>query len=181
MSSPRAALVRGTARVVRAATAGVATGALAVLAHAGAGGALPGAPEVAALIVAVGVAAAALGGRERGPLAILALVVAGQAALHGALSLTASGHAHHAAGHEPVPMLLAHVLATAVTVVAMTRAERVLFALLAALAARLPRRLGPLPVTDGRPAGCPAPPRQPTITDILHRRVHTRRGPPGTL
>jgi hypothetical protein len=164
--------------------AGLATGVLAVSAHVGANGRLPSVPLTVLLIALVAWAASGLAGRERGPLAILALLGTGQVAVHVLLTLTSADARadHHAHGHtatgEPEPMVAAHVVATLALTVVLRCAERALFALTAAIGSVLPRRLAPLPATAPLAILFPAAPPFLPVPGEPRRTALSRRGPP---
>jgi hypothetical protein len=134
-----------------------------------------------ACLAIVAVAAAAGTGRRRlrplGPLTLFAVLAAGQAAAHAAMTLAPWAFAlevHHAAPALTAGAALAHLVVLLVLTVLLVLADRLLagaVALLAALRRMLARRLGPMP-TGGRPApvgfvlararaGAPARPRAP--------------------
>ncbi|SFA73184.1 hypothetical protein SAMN05216266_101108 [Amycolatopsis marina] len=172
-------LTRGAGRLLRGGVAGIATGTLALLAHAEAGAALPDPALFVPPVLLMGLVAAGLGGRERGPWTILALVGAGQLAMHTLLSMTVSHARSHGHGNDnPEFMLFAHVLATLVVVTVLTGAERAVFLLFAVLTSRLPRRLTPLPATAPLRLAPLAPIPPSPVSSVLRRRVQTRRGPP---
>lgn len=171
-------VTRGAGRLLRGGVAGVATGVLAMLAHAEASGSLPGPAVIVPPVLLMGLIAAGLGGRERGPWTILALVGTGQLAMHTLLSMAAS-HPQTTAGHDgPENMLAAHVLATLVVVAVLTGTERAVFLLVTVLTSRLPRKLSPLPATAPLRLAPPTLPLRRPVADVLRRRIQTRRGPP---
>jgi hypothetical protein len=196
------------ARAARAAVFAAASVCLALAAHTAGGGGHP--PPLVVMLAAVGLATRVchgLAGREHGLAEITVGLGAGQFALHLTFTLAApavpagagaGGHGHLAATPHTAPgMLLAHALAAGVTVVALRRAERTLWAasalrswlagagatalarfarLLAALGALAPtRRLSP-----ARPV-VPACPSTASRADTLIGRVNRRRGPPGEV
>jgi hypothetical protein len=169
-------LTSAAGRLARGGAAGLATGALAVLAHAEAKGSLPG-PGLVLLLCA---AAAALAGRERGPFEILALVGAGQLAMHVLMSLTVVRvHDHSAHPDDSGPLMVAaHVLATLVVVAVLAGAERALFGLTAALASVLPRKLCPAPVSTPPRIVPPTGPVRVPKAEVASREQLARRGPP---
>jgi hypothetical protein len=113
------------ARLRRAATFAATSAALASLAHAVGGAALPDLWLLGLGAAAVAAAAYPLLGREAGwPRIIVGLAMA-QAALHGYLSM-AAGHAHHGAHSsqgDGAAMLWAHILATGAAAVWLRLAE----------------------------------------------------------
>lgn len=172
-------LTRGPGRLLRGGVAGISTGALALLAHAEAGAALPDPAVFVPPVLLMGLIAAGFGRRERGPWTILALVGTGQLAMHTLLSMTVSHpQVHGHTGDGPELMLAAHVLATLVVVTVLTGAERAMFLLLAVLMSRLPRRPVPLPATAPLRLAPLAQPLLRPVSNVLRRRVQTRRGPP---
>lgn len=169
--------------------------ALTVAAHGAAGGALPEAGLPVLFTVLLAGAGTAVADRRQGVVGIALTLGAAQFGQHVLLSLL--GHAHPGtAGAAGVTssadvdtagaavgsqwMLLAHVLAALLTALLLARAEAAVFAIAAALALLLPRRLTPAPAW--------APLRLPTrslswgnaggVLEVLLRRVHGRRGPP---
>ncbi|HEX6339663.1 hypothetical protein [Umezawaea sp.] len=171
----------GAGRLLRGGVAGAATGALAVVAHVEANGALPGAGLVVLPVLLLAAAASALGGRERGPAQILALVGAGQFAMHLLMSLAAArAHDHGAQPFDSGPLMpVAHVLATLAVVAVLAGAERAVFAVTAALASVLPRKLGPVPVTGPLRTVVAESARSP-VSGVARGGGPTRRGPPAT-
>jgi len=164
-------------RAVRGGVVGVATGALAVVAHVEATGSPPDVGLIALPVLLLAVTAAALAGRERGPAQILGLVGAGQVAMHALLSLPVP-HDHSARTSDSgALMVLGHVLATLVVVAVLACAERAVFAVTAALASALPRKLAPAAVSG--------PPRTVSPATVWLPKAEasrcgepTRRGPP---
>jgi len=173
------AATRGVPRVLRGVALAGSSAALAVAAHAAAGGSLPAAGPTVALTILLAGLGVALADRQRGLFAILAVVGCSQVGMHVLLS----GHAAAAAGpSHPALMTALHALAALATAVLLTGAEGAVFAAFAVLrwlvrgAARV---LRPLPMQDHRvvltvaaPAACPP------LVDVLLRRVNSRRGPP---
>ena len=165
---------RGAARALRCGAVGLSTGLLAVLAHASGGGHLPSLPHVLVFALAIAWTCVPLTDRQLGFAELLGLVGVVQVAAHvflGALS-------RHPRDVLPSPsMLLTHLVATTVVVLALTGFEQAVFRLAAAVAAVLP----PPPIRP--PAIAPlripiaAHPPQP-LAEVLRRRALPRRGPP---
>ncbi|WP_432485773.1 hypothetical protein [Kineococcus esterisolvens] len=193
MESP----TRGAVRLARAGTVALTVVALASTAHVAGGRELPPTLVLLALAALTGCAAFALTGRRLSAPALLTVLGAGQSALHAALAGLAADtvdvptHGHHQewvplatgsltgapAGASPLPMLLAHALATAAAAVVLARGERAVWSLWAWLqplravvlaVLRLPVLLpvAPVPVVVG------VHPRS-----VVARRP-ARRGPP---
>jgi len=170
---------RGVPRVLRGlATAGVSA-ALAVAAHAAAGGGLPSTGTAVVLTAVLAGAGVALADRRRGFRSILAVVGAGQLGMH--VLLDQFGHAH-AGTDVSALMVVTHAVAAVAVAMLLAGAERSVFAVVAVLrwllggALTAPR---PLPVTasPSRPAPASVPPGSITL-DVLLRRANARRGPP---
>ncbi|MCP2169045.1 hypothetical protein [Goodfellowiella coeruleoviolacea] len=195
----RAASGRGAHRALRAGLLAVSSAALTVTAHGLAGGALPEVGLPVLFTVALAGAGTAVADRRQGLIGIAATLGASQVGQHVLLSLL--GHDHPA---EPpvtaspttaspgtgtdVPgltassgwMTLAHVLAALLTALLLARAETAVFAIAAALALLLPRRLCPPPAwAPLRLSAIPAiRAGSGSALDVLLRRAHRRRGPP---
>jgi hypothetical protein len=162
-------------RALRAGVLAVLSALLVASAHVAGGGAVPDLAVVPVLLPLVGGAVAGLGRRCSGPVGLLAVLAAGQGALHGLLELL---H-HHPPGPpvtDPATMLAAHVAATLVTAVLVRHADRALRLVARALRRLRPRRIRtaatvrPLPV---RPV-----PAGPAAVRRLLLAAHSRRGPP---
>ena len=193
--------MRALFRLSRAAAVACATVWLAAAAHTTAAGSLPDPLILAAVLALALLPAVALAGRKISAPAMLAVLSAGQVALHEAfdvLSVSAStpplptpvtGHVHvlgalsapgaggQASGHTAT-MLFAHVLATVVTALLLARGEAALWALLAWLRP-LVRILTPLALH-------PTPAVPAFTDDLLPRswrglRLPARRGPPAAF
>ncbi|SHE65293.1 hypothetical protein SAMN05444320_101681 [Streptoalloteichus hindustanus] len=165
-------MARGAALALSSAT-------LAVAAHAAAGGSVPDTGLAAVLTVLMAGAGTAMADRRRSAPAILAALGGSQVLLHVLLQALAGHGAHHAPpGFDPSRMVATHVVATLLTAALLVGAERAVFAVAAALAMLLPRRLAPPPAwAPLRLASVPIG-TVPLPLDVLLRRVHTRRGPP---
>jgi hypothetical protein len=161
-----------------AATASL-TAALAVAAHAAAGGATPsgaGAALVGAMAITIGALATAVRGATRQPV-LLALLSAGQLVAH--LLLGSSGHQHVAmAGHGTAAMTVAHVVAVCAGAALIAAAGRLGAALSHVVRAAVPPRRGPI---------APPPPRrfdggdQPLRSSLQLAASVSHRGPPVQL
>ncbi len=169
-------------RVLRGLAAAGSSAALAVAAHAAAGGALPSTGLAVVLTTLLAGAGVALADRQRGLPSILAVVGGGQLTLH--VLLDRLGHAHGAVnGDSSVSMLVTHTVAAIVVAVLLAGAERSVFAMAAVLRWLLGGVLAapqPRPATglSTRPAAPPAlAPGSITMT-VLLTRVIARRGPP---
>ncbi|MEU4739781.1 hypothetical protein AB0G02_04850 [Actinosynnema sp. NPDC023658] len=165
---------RGAARVLRCGAVGLSTGLLAVLAHASGGGHLPPLPHVLVFALAIAWTCVPLTDRQLGFTELLGLVGVVQVAAHVFLAVLSR---HERDVLPPPAVLLAHVGATAVVVAALTGFEQAVFRLAAALAAVLPRKLGPVPAFAPLRIPIAAHPRQP-LSEVLRRRALPRRGPP---
>ncbi|MFS8097318.1 hypothetical protein LFM09_09265 [Lentzea alba] len=157
-------------RRARCAAVGAVTGALAVLAHSTADGHLPDAGLVFSLVALLTWACSGFARHELTPGRLLALVGGGQIAMHFMVSLAASRHEHA----DPANMVASHVVATALTVIVLTVAERTVLSLARAIASALPRRLAPLPATAPLVVATPLiAPATIVFLDVL-----SWRGPP---
>ncbi|MFC8680867.1 hypothetical protein ACFT30_05045 [Microbacterium ureisolvens] len=182
-----------TPRHVRAlrgtAAAWVAT-IVAATAHTLAGGGAPSPALVATVGILASPFAVALIGRRLTGWRIGVTVLASQAFFHGAFALTAGAdpaalHGHHvthlggdlsAVALPDAPMLLAHVLAAALTVFALHGGERMLRALGRGIRSLFSRaRVAPLPSLP-RPVAVGAAPRHVAARIVLSDL--SRRGPP---
>lgn len=161
--------------------------AISTLAHVAAGGAPPPVGTCAGLVAALTPLCWLVVNRRMAGFRLAAVLLAGQAGLHEAL-MTSAGPAGSMHGAGPLgamatdhattaPMLALHLIATVLSVVVLTGAERALSLLLAWLAPRA------LPVA-ARPAPVPGPPRTPAVPALLPQhaarmvRHVPRRGPP---
>jgi len=170
-------------RIARGCLLAVTSAVLSVTAHTVADGALP--PLSVALVIAglTGWTSTALVDRTKGTrsgrlIGVLVTLAAAQLITHGLLTLLAHPQPTGGTPIDGWAMLAAHASATVIMAVLITGAERGLLAVLAGL-----RRILPVIVTFGPPrvraVRCPAAPATPaTYTEILLRRVHSRRGPP---
>lgn len=159
--------------MVRCGAVGLSTGLLAVLAHASGGGHLPSLPHVVVFALAIAWTCVPLTDRQLGFAELLGLVGVVQVAAHAFLAVLS-----REPREVPAPsMLLAHLVATAIVVAALTGFEQAVFRLAAALAAVLPRLAGPPPAFAPLRIPIAAHPRQP-FSEVLRRRALPRRGPP---
>ena len=141
--------------MARAAALGVATLALAAGAHVAAGGGLPSMTILAILAIPVSMAAMAVTARRCRPVLLLASMAGTQVLLHETLkALTAQvpgdmagqmstasamgGHAMAHAGGWSAAMTAAHVVATVVTALLLSRGEQALWQLVSRLLPTLP-------------------------------------------
>lgn len=161
---------------------GASSGALAVTAHALGDGGFPDASLTVVLTVLIGWTATALAAKTKGLPGILVVLGTGQLVMHFVLTVLMT-HAEHAAAAPVVinggKMTAAHVGATVVTALLVTRAEALLRAAAGVMRMLLPVVWLPVPV----PAAAPKPtllfpPGTGELTGVLLRRVHGRRGPP---
>jgi hypothetical protein len=164
--------------VLRGVTLAGCSAALAVAAHAAAGGVLPSAGLTVVLTAVLAGAGVALADRRRGLPAIFAVVAASQLAMHTLLSQ--AGHGHPAVD-ATVQMTVLHAAAAVLVAVLLAGAEGAVFTAVAVLRWLLSGVvLVPRPLPDVRLAPrLVAPVAAGSITlDVLLRRVHARRGPP---
>ena len=186
---------RGATRLARAAAFGVATLALAAGAHVAAGGGLPSMTILAVLAVPVSVAAMALTRRRCGPALLLASMATAQVLLHQTLTMLTAhvpggmtgqsssrlasamgGHAMAHAGGWSVAMTAAHVVATVVTALLLSRGEQALWQLVSRLFLALP--------SEPAAVGCTPRLRSalasvPVLTPSVVSGGPGLRGPPG--
>jgi hypothetical protein len=167
-------------RAVRGCLLAGASAALTITAHAAAGGGVPDLGLFLLPTVLLAGAGTLLAERVRGRGVMFAVLGGTQLAVHSLLSMNATSHEVLLGGHAmagPVPMAIAHVLATAILAAILTHADAVLCALADVLSAVLPRRIQALPARTSAAvlvvAECPS-----TEIMVVLRRVRTRRGPP---
>lgn len=160
---------------------GVSAGALATSAHAAAGGGLPHVSLTVVVTALIGWIAASLAEKAKGITATMAVLGAAQLATHaGMTTLHAPSGAQPA--FDPLVMALAHVLATALTAVLLARADHGLRVVVARLRSLLPSTVPVSPVPPPPQKAAPKPAAAPASerhdTQVMLRRVCTRRGPP---
>jgi hypothetical protein len=167
--------------VLRGALLAGTSAALAVAAHAVAGGMLPSTGLTVLLTVGVAAAGIALADRRRGPVAILFALGSAHLGIHLMLSVAATGEPMASRPVNGWLMAGGHLLAVLLAAAVLTRAEDAVFALAAAWAMLLPRwSVGPLPP---RIASLRLPTDLPPVDRLLAvllRRSCARRGPPLT-
>ncbi|WP_020669001.1 hypothetical protein [Amycolatopsis nigrescens] len=160
----------------------VSAAALAVTAHAAAGGGVPDVSLTLLLTVLIGWVATSLAGRTRGLPGILAVLGAAQLIMHLVLTELMGHSGHSGLGVPPAGLMtLAHVLATAGTALLLAHAERMLLAVAAGLRLLLPVLWRHAPVPHGPARALPGvPDAAPGHLEmsVLLRRVCARRGPP---
>lgn len=166
-------------RLARAALLAVTSAALSVAAHGAAGGSVTEFAPALPLTVLVAFAGTALAERGRRPWTILATLGLAQVGQHALLNL-----GHHTAdrpglGFGPTAMTAAHVVAALLTGLLLARADAVLHALATAVTRLLPPPPAPLAAVGAWWAITPTSSPN-TLVDVLRRRVHGRRGPPGS-
>ena len=181
--------------MARAAAFGVATLALASCAHVAGGGGLPSMAILAILAVPVSMAAMALTARRCRPVLLMASMAGTQVLLHETLkALTAQvpgdmagqmstasamgGHAMAHAGGWSVAMTAAHVVATVVTALLLSRGEQALWQLVSRLLPTLPNE--PVVVRHGC-LQTPALVSVPALPPSVASSGWGLRGPPGRL
>lgn len=155
--------------------------ALAMAAHALAGGTGQNAGLAVPLTALIALAGIALADRQRGGPAILGALGISHAGEH--LMLTTLAHHQHAAHFDAThfdatAMTAAHVAAVLLTAVLLTHAESAVFATAAALAMLLPRRPLSQPVPAAALLTHVADIPVDHVLDVLLRKVIGKRGPP---
>jgi hypothetical protein len=190
MSAARAPETHGAWRVLRGLVVGACATALALAAHASAGGHQPSWAVVLAVGVGVSLVGIGLGRFSWTGPRLLALLVGAQLALHPLLNALATAHAGHA--HQPGtagtaltsppegwPMWTAHLLAAVATAMLLRHAERLLGSLLDALTLRVLRIVESVELLPDA-----SPPRRVCVAEVrLPRRddsaaAWSQRGPP---
>lgn len=167
-------------RAVRGCLLAGASTALTVAAHAAAGGGVPDLGLFLLPTVLLAGAGTVVAERVRARGLMIVVLGAMQLAVHSLLSMNATSHEMFLAGPAaagPVPMALAHVLATLLLALVLTRVDAVLHAVGAAVRAALPVRSFALPAW-APVAVCVAVEQGGGETMVLLRRIRTRRGPP---
>jgi hypothetical protein len=153
----------------------VTSGALAVAAHAAAGGGLPQAAPTVLLTAGVAAVGVSLADRQRSLRAILAVLAAAQLATHVILSIGAMDMPSQADGRV---MFAAHALAVGLSAVLLARADAAVFRVAGILSMLLPVALAVPPVPDGPVRVHRRRTPQDRRTAVLLCRRHARRGPP---
>jgi hypothetical protein len=169
----------GALRVIRGASLAVTSAALAVAAHAVAGGGLPDPALTALLTVGLAAFGTALADRRRGIGAVLLVLGAAQLATHVLLSVAEQ---NMMAGQMDTPLMTgAHVVAVLVTAALLATADAVVFRLAAVFSMLLPTVLVSPPPPAGPVTLIPAatPFHRPMST--LLTLASPRRGPPRTV
>ncbi|HTI24230.1 MAG TPA: hypothetical protein VL652_24760 [Kutzneria sp.] len=167
-------------RVVRGGLLAGVSAALTVTAHMAGGGGVPDLGLFLLPTVLFAGAGTLLAERIRARGVTIAVLGGMQLAIHSLLSVNATSHQMLLGGRAvagPVPMAIAHVLATLILAAILTHADAVLTAIGVALAAVFPARMSALPAWAPVAGPMPAP-RPSTEVMIVLRRVRTRRGPP---
>jgi hypothetical protein len=162
--------------VVRGSLLAGTSAVLAVAAHVIGGGMAPATGLTVLLTIGIAAAGIALADRQRGWVEILLALGAAQLGMH--VLLTIGGHAGDAGQVHGWPMTGGHVLAVLLAAAVLAWAETAVFAVAAAVALLLPRRLAAPPTVDS--PVLPRPPREPVdrAREVLLRRCLPRRGPP---
>jgi hypothetical protein len=158
----------------------VTSAALAVAAHAVAGGGLPDPALTALLTVGLAAFGVALADRRHGVGTVLLVLGAAQLATHVLLSVA---EPDMAGGRMDTPLLMtgAHAVAVLVTAALLASADAVLFRLAAVFSMLLPTVLVAPPVPAGPVAlRCAATPLHRPMSALL-RLSDPRRGPPRTV
>jgi hypothetical protein len=182
MAFDRAAEPRRPLRVARGAVVGAVAGGLALAGHAAGGAPLGPEPVVAALVV---VGAAVVASQAAwSPARLLVVLLAAQAAVHGAAwivspsapleAVSAVSGAHHVHGAPAPQMLLAHVGAAAAAALLLAALEATVLGLWAAVHSRRVAASFRLPAAR-RPL-CPLLAAPATSSAAV--RARPRRGPP---
>ena len=172
VSEPVAGGVRGGA------LAGLST-LLTAVGHAAGGGTLPDLTVLVVLFPLLAALCATVAQRCRHLTPTVAVLGAGQLALHVLMELLHPTHA--AAGPALAPgaqMIAMHAVATVVTAVALRHADRAVAGLVAALRRVLPRRLNPPPADRPLPVLAVPGPAVPARLARAFAVAHSRRGPP---
>lgn len=146
--------------------------------HAAGGGSLPDLALLVVLLPLLGAVLVALAERATGPLGVLAVLAAGQLALHHLMVLLHPAHHSAPALLDSGGMLAMHAVATVVVAAAVRYADVAIAAVVAALRRVLPRR--PAPPRADRPLTVlvPAAPAAGRRLAGALSAAHVRRGPP---
>lgn len=170
-----AASTRAPARLFRASALATSSALLTAIGHLAGGGTVP---DLAMLVVLLPLLTAVLlsvAQRCRSLPGTIAILGAGQLALHELLTLLHPADAHNA---PAVAMVAAHTAVTLVIAVALRHADAAVSAVLAALARLVPRRLAPLPARRPLRVFVQAPAELAARIAALMARTHAHRGPP---
>ncbi|SEP67202.1 hypothetical protein SAMN05216188_101135 [Lentzea xinjiangensis] len=162
-------------RTLRGAALALTSAALTIAAHGLGGGELPEFIHALPLVVLIAFAAASLADRRTGKLSVMAGLGTAQLAQHLLLTWVNHEHTNTLTGQ----MVLAHLVAAALTGLLLFHAENALFRLFAAVTRLIPRRLTPLPVTTPVRTFDSTPYTRHEHA-VLHTRAHGRRGPPSS-
>ncbi|MCC8247554.1 hypothetical protein [Saccharothrix luteola] len=166
-------------RLARAVLLAATSAALSVTAHGAAGGSVTEFAPALPLTLLVAFAGTALAERGRRPWTILAALGVAQLGQHALLTL-----GHHAAdgpglGFSPTAMTAAHVLAALLTGLLLARADAVLQTLVDVVTRLLPPPHAPVAPAGALWSATPSSTAN-VLVDVVLRRVHGRRGPPGS-
>ena len=160
-------------RTLRGAALALTSAALTIAAHGLGGGELSEFIHALPLVVLIAFAAASLADKRTGRLSVIAGLGTAQLAQHLLLTWVSHEHTNTLTGQ----MVVAHLVAAALTGLLLFHAENALFRLFAAVSRLIPRRLTPLPVSK--------PVRTFTSTPYVRsahythvQRANGRRGPP---
>lgn len=175
MGSSRSAPSAPDVRVARGWLLAASAVVLTLTAHTAADGALPDPALALAIAGLVGWASTAV--RTARLPVLLAILAAAQLVIHFALTFLAP-HGSHVAAVDDTTMLAAHAVATVVLAALIGSAERGLIAVVAGLRRLLPVVFAAGPHPAGQVPAVVVPAAAGTHTEVLLRRVHTRRGPP---
>ena len=152
---------------------------LTAVGHGAGGGTLPDLTVLVVLFPLLAALCTSVAKRCRRLAPTVAVLGAGQLALHQFLELLHPTHA--AAGPALAPgaqMIAMHAVATLVTAVALRHADRAVAGLVAALRRVLPRRLDPPPADRPLPVLVVPGPAVPARLARAFAVAHSRRGPP---
>lgn len=167
--------------MLRGAGLAVTSAALSVAVHSAAGGSLPDPGTTTVVTALLAGAGVAMADRRRGPLGILGALGGSQAAMHTFLELTANHQGHPIESGvplSPLGMLLGHLAAVLVVGGLLSSAESALFALVRLLRRVLPQVFrGPAPMRPPQDVRLTSRHVRPLV-QLVHRRIHTPRGPP---
>jgi hypothetical protein len=196
------AAVAFTDRMLRGWSAGFVATLFAAIGHFSVSGTLPGLPGMVLAFAASGFVCSLFAGRRMGLGRVTAAVLASQGPYHllfsapAAMAMDATAHAQHQLGHhghgQPAlqvaldgafhagaSMWFVHLAAAALTVLAVSRAERFVWMLAGLLGARLVRLFRLLLPAAAPPRPRPASRREPAVLPGRPAaRTIARRGPP---